>query len=462
MLLSKPSIVNYCFLINAAIFVPLSILSPTALWIPIVFFAFVLFSINKKFIFRNMNKAEILTIVFLLYSIITLFWSQNIEYGVNNFFGIILLFLAYRVYAINIDSFSKKRMFLKVFTLSFFCTVALLFIDIYFHLGFKPWLSKIFDYYINNKKENVEFLNLFNFMKIYKAGTFSGAYNRGLAVIGIATSLIILINKKNKLLLYSNILLTIFVISLGENSTAKFAMFFSLAFLVVMTGFKINLIALFRIVAVFYFLAAPWLLNIIDPINWSEKKSDITEKIYENNKKNQELASQDIFFSKKQLGLYINNYYLMFQDKILHRSVIWSYCASVIKESKFLGEGLYSSRIIGSKENIVLIEKDIINNKINKEVFKKIPLHPHNNTLQIWLELGFIGIFLYCGIFYSLLSTINTKLKLNIQMRSTIFTTFTFVFFINQSSYGLWQIWWLSALVFFIITCTLVTKIEKL
>ena len=71
-------------------------------------------------------------------------------------------------------------------------------------------------------------------------------------------------------------------------------------------------------------------------------------------------------------------------DQKLHRLIIWSYVKKKILEKPIIGNG-FSSRNIA---NETLITERGTN-------YQLIPLHPHNSILQIWLELGIIGLFLF-------------------------------------------------------------------
>ena len=72
-----------CFLVLAVLIFPLSILSPTSLWLPIVIFAVVLFlyNKNKKIIFEKPSKQEFLLYAFIAYAIISILWTNNFEFA---------------------------------------------------------------------------------------------------------------------------------------------------------------------------------------------------------------------------------------------------------------------------------------------------------------------------------------------------------------------------------------------
>ena len=115
-----------------------------------------------------------------------------------------------------------------------------------------------------------------------------------------------------------------------------------------------------------------------------------------------------------------------------HRLLVWSFTAERILERPILGWGFDSSRRIpGGKLLIDTSEQ-------------AMPLHPHNGALQLWLELGAVGVVLAALLPVWLLLALR-RAPLRLDNAATMgFITSTFV--ILCLSYGLWQSWWLSAI----------------
>lgn len=96
------------------------------------------------------------------------------------------------------------------------------------------------------------------------------------------------------------------------------------------------------------------------------------------------LASSDVLFKAAD----------SIKNSASHRLLIWSFAGDRIAERPLLGWGLDTSRSIPG----------------GKELFRpgqeKLPLHPHNASLQLWLELGLpgavLGALLLSGLFYAL------------------------------------------------------------
>ena len=122
-----------------------------------------------------------------------------------------------------------------------------------------------------------------------------------------------------------------------------------------------------------------------------------------------------------------------------HRLFIWNFAFEKFVDKPFVGYGFNSSR------KIKLAEEDFIeyeNLKLNP-----LPLHPHNNLLQIMLETGIIGLVLYLLLAVKYLNSWNLCFKkfftpniLNI--RSAGYACFSAFFIISMISFNMWQSWW--------------------
>ena len=128
-------------------------------------------------------------------------------------------------------------------------------------------------------------------------------------------------------------------------------------------------------------------------------------------------------------------------NSVYPRIFIWQSTARYISENPFLGKGFNSSRSISKPGDRV----EYFTKGVNPRGSIPIPLHPHSAILQIWLELGVVGI----GIFLALLLTILKRIEQSISslpMRAMAYGSFCSAFTIANVSYGIWQNWWISAL----------------
>jgi O-antigen ligase len=124
---------------------------------------------------------------------------------------------------------------------------------------------------------------------------------------------------------------------------------------------------------------------------------------------------------------------ITFKTSWLHRLYTWEFITQKIYQKPLYGWGFNSARFMATPHDVTL------------EGWELVPLHPHNGVLQVWLELGGIGIFLF-------LALIMLSLKKELFKNKEPFLASTFcasfasasIFFIV--SFGVWQSWWVSTL----------------
>ncbi len=126
---------------------------------------------------------------------------------------------------------------------------------------------------------------------------------------------------------------------------------------------------------------------------------------------------------------------------IVHRYEIWQFVADKAEEKPVSGWGFNSSRSMpGGDEEL----------DTGKE---RLPLHPHNGVLQIWLELGYIGIILLALLIpFSFIAVAGKSIS------TPGFTarggTIIFLFTAANITFGIWQSWWLATILLsFAIAC---------
>lgn len=121
----------------------------------------------------------------------------------------------------------------------------------------------------------------------------------------------------------------------------------------------------------------------------------------------------------------------------LHRLIIWDFAAARIAERPLLGWGYNSSRVIpGGKAQTAMGEA--------------LPLHPHNAPLQIWLELGLPGAVLGAAIMVALVLAAGRWER---KAAAGALAAFAAACVVGILSYGIWQDWWLCALIFIVLVC---------
>ena len=127
-----------------------------------------------------------------------------------------------------------------------------------------------------------------------------------------------------------------------------------------------------------------------------------------------------------------------------HRVVIWKVAAKHIQNKFLLGEGLDSSRRLYDEEDISLYKAaHLASGKKWSFSSEPIPLHPHNAGLQIWLELGAVGIFVVASLIFLLSKSIG-NCRLNRLQTAPIVAFSSNLMVISGLSFGIWQSWWLT------------------
>lgn len=124
----------------------------------------------------------------------------------------------------------------------------------------------------------------------------------------------------------------------------------------------------------------------------------------------------------------------------LHRLYIWQFAVKKTIEKPFTGWGLNTARVMPGGRDIINIMPPCDSNETSGE---SLPLHTHNAILQIWLELGGVGAF----IFACIIVAVNLGLQ-NVNRFSTAFSQGQLIVSILIASlgFGAWQSWWLSLL----------------
>lgn len=119
-----------------------------------------------------------------------------------------------------------------------------------------------------------------------------------------------------------------------------------------------------------------------------------------------------------------------------HRLVIWDISVEKIKERPILGWGFNSSReIFQNSEKLGSPSTESIITTLG------IPIHSHNVSIQLWMEVGGVGIALTSLFLMRLFWIINRKKMPPLTYACTI-STISSIFIISMVSYGFWEHWW--------------------
>jgi O-antigen ligase len=102
---------------------------------------------------------------------------------------------------------------------------------------------------------------------------------------------------------------------------------------------------------------------------------------------------------------------------------IWTFTSKLIAHRPLLGYGLDSSRAFDPR----------------------IPMHPHDAALQLWLELGVVGALLAALFFGWVFYKVARVARADAPWTAVACATGSIYLFIGAISFGVWQEWWLGA-----------------
>jgi exopolysaccharide production protein ExoQ len=115
-----------------------------------------------------------------------------------------------------------------------------------------------------------------------------------------------------------------------------------------------------------------------------------------------------------------------------HRFHIWNAAAERIFEHPITGLGFDASRSLGDVELILRGQR-----------LSAMPLHPHNMFLQIWLELGLIGVTFTGIILWAIFKQLWLRQRhpLQVGLLSAALVSYLIEAMLN---FGAWQTWWIA------------------
>lgn len=116
-----------------------------------------------------------------------------------------------------------------------------------------------------------------------------------------------------------------------------------------------------------------------------------------------------------------------------HRVMIWHFAYEKAMEKPLFGWGMDSSRSIpGGTEYYA-------------PYLAKLPLHPHNTTLQIFLEQGLIGLLLTTAAIMYLMRLWDRASYPSPEAKAYTGAAIVTYLVIGISGFGMWQYWWLTS-----------------
>ncbi len=132
-----------------------------------------------------------------------------------------------------------------------------------------------------------------------------------------------------------------------------------------------------------------------------------------------------------------------------HRLEIWSFVAEHIRQRPIAGWGLDAARRLpGGTAQVIIHHCDDADRPDGIALSSQaLPLHPHNAVLQVWLELGGVGVALGFGpLIFAIWHAFRSRVWRTRPAQAMIAATVAAAVSVGLISFGIWQEWFLSGL----------------
>ena len=147
------------------------------------------------------------------------------------------------------------------------------------------------------------------------------------------------------------------------------------------------------------------------------------------------IATSDLYSN------YVQTYETSLPLSWQHRLAIWRYVSSRALERPLIGHGFDASRYIGRDAGTAILKEPTPPHR--PYIAGQLPLHPHNMALQLWLELGLVGVLLCIWLLLQIVVFLSTHLRSRVLVAMASGTLCSFLT-IALLSHGIWQSWWLA------------------
>ncbi len=123
-----------------------------------------------------------------------------------------------------------------------------------------------------------------------------------------------------------------------------------------------------------------------------------------------------------------------------NRVEVWDFVMRYAMDNPLYGYGMEATRYVETFEH--------------NYIYHKSPtvLHPHNFSIQIWIEFGMVGICLASALFCTLHYRLNQFTAIDKKIMLSVYIP---VLGVSAVGYGIWQSWWLGVLTLLFGLCLL-------
>ena len=149
------------------------------------------------------------------------------------------------------------------------------------------------------------------------------------------------------------------------------------------------------------------------------------------------------------LGFYNVEQFEIFPLSLEHRFRMWIYCWDIIVQHPIIGDGFDASRSYDD----TFRARDFMDISI-------VSLHPHNASVQIWVELGAIGAVLSGLIMFCLIPSVIAFAS-DRRRASALAGIMTMFCLFGFTTIGIWQVWWLGSIFLILSFLNFIPKTPK-
>lgn len=225
-----------------------------------------------------------------------------------------------------------------------------------------------------------------------------------------------------KRLLWGVVILMILILKEARPSATYLAFFFAAGGTLLIRRFP-KAPYLFSMIITLFTLSAPWLFSHTIDVDHFHPKLRLLPKSYQ------------------------------------HRLMIWHEMSKVALKKPLIGHGFdHATSLRGGKRVAIFQEKSLIAKHKSWNFTHIFASHPHNGVMQIWVELGLIGILLALGLLWALARHIANHRDPTAQ--PFLFGLLIYYITINLVGFGLWQKW-IGATVILALLCFRAIKNQK-
>ncbi len=125
-----------------------------------------------------------------------------------------------------------------------------------------------------------------------------------------------------------------------------------------------------------------------------------------------------------------------------NRIEIWEFVMRHALNSPFYGHGIEATRYTEFEHGYIYHRLGSV-------------LHPHNFSIQLWMEFGIIGVLAASTLITLIMKNVGS---LTISDKKVSTSLFIAILTVSAMGYGMWQSWWLGLIVFLIAICCAVAK----